>query len=145
MSIRLGVVGSRDFPSALLVFDTLDAIAREVQIDCVVSGGARGVDRMGEEWAGANGFPVVSFRPRQLQDRTWVVDRYHFDPVLHHPKQVKLPGVYPSFAAAAFVRNGFIVEFADGVVAFWDGHSRGTKDSIDRAREAGNLLDIVRA
>jgi hypothetical protein len=38
--------------------------------------------------------------------------------------------------AAGFIRNQEIVDNCDFVVAFWDGASRGTKDTIDRARKA---------
>ena len=40
------------------------------------------------------------------------------------------------------LRNSKIVEDSDKVVAFWDGHSRGTQDTINKARRAGKLLAI---
>lgn len=44
---------------------------------------------------------------------------------------------------AGFKRNQLIVDQADRVVAFWDGKSRGTKDTIDKARKAGKPVEIV--
>jgi len=38
--------------------------------------------------------------------------------------------------AAGPMRNTLIVNACDELVAFWDGHSRGTKDSIDKAKAA---------
>jgi hypothetical protein len=44
-----------------------------------------------------------------------------------------LPERYPAFAPAAFVRNGYIVELAEKMALFWDGRSRGTKDTLRKA------------
>ena len=45
--------------------------------------------------------------------------------------------------AAGFIRNTDIVKDADIVVAFWDGASHGTRDSITKAKEMGKVLYIV--
>lgn len=42
--------------------------------------------------------------------------------------------------SAGFKRNVKMAEYADALVAFWDGSSRGTKHMIDIAKEKG--LDI---
>lgn len=44
--------------------------------------------------------------------------------------------------AAGPLRNAHMVEIATAVVAFWDGHSRGTRNLIGRAREAGKLRAV---
>lgn len=140
MSIRLGVVGSRGMSPVPVLRYLYD---RNDDIECIVSGGARGADRTAEEWAMVRGVTVVSFRPVEYHDGWGIVRRTFMRGQLDG--EAHLPGQYRSFGAAAFVRNGFIVEFADEVVAFWDGKSKGTADSIRRARECGNLRDIVRA
>lgn len=43
---------------------------------------------------------------------------------------------------AGYIRNTTIVEESDKVVAFWDGHSKGTKDTIDKAKEVGKLVAV---
>ena len=45
--------------------------------------------------------------------------------------------------AAGMMRNQDIVDAADRLVAFWDGESRGTKDSIAKARARGIPVEIV--
>lgn len=82
----------------------------------VVSGGARGVDMMAEHAARKRGLKVTVF----LAD--W--DKYG--------------------KAAGFLRNGQIVAHADKVVAFWDGKSRGTLDTIQKARAAGKDVEIYK-
>lgn len=116
----------------------------EDEPECIVSGGARGVDQAAEAWAVDHSIPYVSFRPLKRGFGNWAIDRvtYSGDPN-HFYDHDLLPGSYETFAAAAFVRNGFIVEFADQVVAFHYGKSHGTRDSIAKARHAGNLRDVV--
>lgn len=80
----------------------------------VISGGAIGVDRTAENAAKARGLQVISIKP------SW--------------------GKYGR--QAGFLRNTQIVEMADEIVAFWDGESRGTKDSIDKAMKLGKSVTI---
>ena len=83
--------------------------------DTPVSGGARGVDYLAAAWARRNGIAVVE----------------HFPDYRHYGK------------AAPHVRNRMVVADADRVVAFWDGKSRGTKSTIDKAVLHGKRVDIV--
>ena len=43
---------------------------------------------------------------------------------------------------AGFLRNQEIVDYSDKVVAFWDGKSRGTLDTITKARAAGKPVTV---
>jgi hypothetical protein len=44
--------------------------------------------------------------------------------------------------SAGYIRNRAIIEAVDGVVAFWDGQSRGTAHAIQLARKRGIWLRI---
>lgn len=134
----VGIVGTRSYPRLDRVKHFVATLPKDT---IVVSGGARGVDRTGEETARRFGLHVVSFRPVET-DRGWAIERIFFDPYRVEPSVI-FAERYPNFAAAAFVRNGYIVEFADEVVAYWDGRSKGTRDSIAKARAAGKLRDVV--
>lgn len=81
----------------------------------VVSGGARGVDTYAAMYAAANNIPLKVFKPDY---------------------QAHLQG-------APIRRNELIVQYADKVLAFWDGKSRGTKYVIDYARKHGKPVQIV--
>ena len=83
----------------------------------VVSGGARGVDTVAERAARARGLHV----------------------------EVHLPDWWTYPRAAGVVRNQKIVDSVDRVVAFWDGHSRGTADTIKRAKVRGIPVEVVTA
>lgn len=143
--MRLAVVGSREWPEEERVGMYLTTLHDAEVIDLIVSGGARGVDRLAEAWARRNRVPVVSFRPLNVDPdsfRGWAIRRVSIGADGRETFYI-LPERYPGFAPAAFVRNGYIVEWADEVVAFWDGHSRGTRDSVAKARELGVLRDVL--
>lgn len=107
----------------------------------VVSGGARGVDLHAEGAARAQGLTVVSYRPTRLEG-FWHIVRYTF--VGHASETVwKLPSFH-DFADAALYRNGLIVDDCDRLVAFWDGKSRGTRNSVRRAEIAEKVVEVRR-
>lgn len=111
--MKLAVVGSRDWSSKEFVFHILDDIPWH--LDEIVSGGAKGVDSFAEEWAKLNNVAARVFQPDWNK----------------HGK------------SAGFIRNKDIVNAAEKVIAFWDEKSRGTKNSIDIAREQNKLWMVL--
>ena len=75
----------------------------------IVSGGAKGVDTVAKEYAIRNGIKLTEFLPEY--------DKYG--------------------KGAPLKRNITIIEYADMVLAFWDGKSRGTKYVIDNCKRIG--------
>lgn len=106
----------------------------------LVSGGAEGTDKRVERRARSLGMAVESWRPRKDQAGTWRVMIYRWDrDGAEH--QLWLPELFAAFPAAAFWRNGKVVGRATkGVKAFHFGDSRGTADTIRKAKAAGKLL-----
>lgn len=110
--MKIAIVGSRDFDRLNLVVDYVKSLPKDTVI---VSGGARGVDRIAAV-AGLNaGLVVIEYRP----------DWEH------------------GGMGAGFARNTLIVEQCDRVVAFWDGKSTGTLDTINKARKAGKPVQVA--
>lgn len=85
--------------------------------DCdeIVSGGALGVDSCAAEYAKKKGLKLTVFLPRY--------DRYG--------------------RAAPIVRNREIVDYADKIVAFWNGSSKGTLSVIKYAEKTGKPCEII--
>ena len=83
--------------------------------DEIVSGGARGVDTCAANYARDTGIRLTVFRPDY--------DRYG--------------------RRAPLVRNCEIVDYADEVIAFWDGESRGTYFVIDYCRKTGTPCRVI--
>lgn len=115
--MRLIVAGSRTVHSAAYVWEKLDKIVGDNEVECVVSGGARGVDRLGESWAEARGIKVERF------EAEW-----------------KARG-----RRAGYLRNVVMAKNATHLIAIWDGESKGTRHMIDIARGHGLQVRIVRA
>lgn len=84
-------------------------------ITLIVSGGAMGADTLGERYAIENGIPTKIYKPDWSKGR-----------------------------GAGFLRNTDIINEADIVVAFWDGKSRGTLDSIQKAEKQGKKVLIIK-
>jgi len=82
------------------------------EADEIVSGGAIGVDRCAAEYARANGLMLTEFLPEYA--------RYG--------------------RAAPIIRNKKIVDYADRVVVFWDGHSKGSEAVIRYAKKVGKPI-----
>ncbi len=83
--------------------------------DEIVSGGAIGVDRLAREYAQAHGYALIELLPDYA--------RYG--------------------RAAPIVRNKQIVDYADRVVVFWDGTSKGAQSVIRYAKERGKPCEVV--
>ena len=111
------IAGSRGFNNYLLLVKELDLILPEFGDEVtIVSGGARGADTLGERYA---------------QERNLPIHRY--------------PADWNAYGRrAGLLRNAQMVEESDGLVAFWDGTSRGTKHTIQLSEDAGLLTYIRR-
>lgn len=81
----------------------------------LVSGGSSGVDSLAEQAAARLGLPIRVFPPDYERDGRF----------------------------APLVRNGKIVERSDLVLAFWDGRSRGTADTLKKCIETGTPFRII--
>ena len=81
----------------------------------IVSGGAKGVDTVAREYALAHNIKLTEFLPEY--------SRYK--------------------KAAPLKRNIQIAEYADMVLAFWDGKSRGTKFVIDYCKGNNIPIEII--
>lgn len=108
--MRVVIAGSRGITNYEVVAKAVAASG--FQITTVISGTARGVDQLGEEYASRNDLKV---------------ERY--------PAQWNVGGKVDR--AAGYKRNAIMVNIADAVIAIWDGVSPGTKSTIDLAYKKG--------
>ena len=80
----------------------------------LVSGGANGVDSCVRKFAEQKAIPYTEFAPEY--------ERYK--------------------KGAPMVRNKKIAEYADEVIALWDGKSRGTKSVVDHCHKIGKKVSV---
>jgi len=137
-----GIVGSRGWPDLTIVerhIEELSADPHDGKGFALVSGGARGVDSTAEVTAMTLAIPVVSYRPFETDRGLFIIKRF----VDGEDTGMFGGQVFSGFASAALFRNGLIVRDCTELHAFWDESSRGTKDTITKAREAGRRVRII--
>lgn len=81
----------------------------------IISGGAKGIDSCAREYAHKNGIKLTEFLPEYK--------------------------IYGRFAPLK--RNLQIIEYADEVIAFWDGKSKGTKYVIDHCENKDKPVKVI--
>lgn len=96
-----------------LLLSKTDPVADPIEI---VSGKARGIDKLGERYAELKGYPIMPF------PADW--------------KQYGKP--------AGHIRNLQMAMYATHAAVFWDGRSKGSKSMIDKAIEKGLVVRIVK-
>jgi len=96
-------------------YDLLCMEAGRIPATIIVSGGAKGCDLLARRYAEAKSLKLVEFLPD-----------------------------YTKYGRGAPIRrNADIISNSDVVLAFWDGKSKGTKNSIDTARSMGKDVQVV--
>ena len=82
----------------------------------IVSGGAKGIDTCARAYAHQKGLRLTEFLPE-----------------------------YQKYGRSAPLRRNLeIIDYADAVIAFWDGESRGTKFVIDVCKKRGKMVTVDR-
>ena len=114
--MNIAIVGGRDFSDYTLLKESiLSYISIYGVPDNIVSGCAKGADTLAAQFAAEMDIPLLVFKPD-----------------------------YQKYGrGATLVRNTQIIENADVVFAFWDGQSKGTKDSITKAKKLQKELYII--
>lgn len=107
----VAIVGSRNFNNYVLLQEVMDKFCLENQVTKLVSGGARGADKLGERYAAERQLEIEVLMPDWSKGR-----------------------------GAGLARNTDIVAKADAVVTFWDGVSPGTRDTIRKASKAKKII-----
>mgnify|MGYP003533449592 CR=1 FL=1 len=115
VTFKVIVAGGRDFNDYSLLKEKLESLLKNKNEIEIVSGKARGADSLGEQYANEKGYPINS-----------------------HPANWDEYG-----KSAGYIRNKEMAEYADALVAFWDGKSRGTKHMIDLAENKGLLVRVI--
>lgn len=115
ISKKIAIIGSRDFKNKKLLDSHMQLLKERYMIECIISGGAKGADTMGVQWANKNDISTIVFNPDFKKHKR----AYHY-------------------------RNRQIVREADIIVAFWNGSSTGTKYTIDFAKTLEKEVMVVK-
>ena len=85
------------------------------KIKKIISGGANGADKLSIKYA----------KSRDIEWEEFLPEHKKYKHAYHH-------------------RNRLIAEASDIIIAFWDGHSTGTKYTIDYAKRIGKEVKVFR-
>ena len=122
----MGVVGSTSFNDYEFLKRILNPYLNLYKTKLIlVSGGAPGADKLGENWANEN----------NIEKDIYYADWYNLSVKPCKIKKNKKGKLYN--VLAGFNRNKEIVNNSDIIIAFWNGQSPGTEDTINYARSKG--------
>lgn len=110
--MRVIIAGSRSFNHYLTACVVANHYLHSVANPVICCGHAQGADHLGLRYARENGLPVKSFIPQWRQYGR----------------------------AAGVIRNYTMAEYAQALILFWDGQSKGSKSMLTAAKKQG--LDI---
>ena len=112
---RVIIAGTRTFDNYGLLYEYADYKLSQIQDNIeIVSGGAKGADALGERYAREKGYSLRVF-----------------------------PADWAKYGRKAGpMRNRQMAEYADALLAFWDGESAGTKNMIEEANKQGLKIGI---
>lgn len=127
---KIAIIGSRDFPDMKFVENIVKTLCKDYPDVTIVSGGARGVDKLAIDCA------ITMKRKYKIFPADWANLNYP-DAIIRTRTD---GGKYD--AKAGMRRNKLIIDYAEFIIAFWDGKSKGTLNSIDLARKAGKPINI---
>ena len=103
----LAIIGSRSFNDYNFLLHAANVLNVRENYSVIISGGARGADELGEQYAKYWGLEYIEF----------------------------LPDWENIGKSAGYKRNVDIIKCADAVLAFWNGTSMGTRHSLNIAKE----------
>jgi hypothetical protein len=114
--MKVIIAGGRYFDNYDLLCQKVDYyLSRQSKVE-IVSGAAKGADKLGERYAEERQYPIKRF----IADwGTWG-------------------------KRAGYLRNEEMAEYADALIAFWDGRSKGTKHMINLAKKLNLSIRIIR-
>lgn len=113
--MKLIIAGGRDFNLPTLMKEELNKLVDGAEDLEIVSGMARGADKLGYKLAKANNVPVKTFIP----DWDGLGKR------------------------AGFVRNAEMGDYATHLIAFHDSHSKGTLHMIQYMLDLGKHVTVI--
>lgn len=109
------IAGGRDFQNYNLLCEKCDFYFSRIKPTAIISGLAKGADSLGRQYGLNRGIQVLEF-----------------------------PADWNKYGKSAGMRrNQEMLKIADGLIAFWDGKSRGTENMINIAKNKGIPIRIV--
>lgn len=132
--MKLAIIGSRNFNNYDLLKSTITKYFSNPNgytFNMIVSGGTLGADSL-----------AIKYAKEYLIDwKEFPAEWYNLDLL---PCKIKLDKNGKKYnCLAGFNRNSSIIKESDLILAFWDGKSKGTQDSLKKAKESKKPTFII--
>jgi len=114
--MKVIIAGGRDFNDYDLLRKQCDHLLQNQVVVEIVSGTAKGADQLGERYAKEKEYKITRF------PANW--DEYG--------------------KSAGYIRNEEMAKYADALIAFWDGKSKGTEHMINLAKQYNLKVKIYK-
>jgi len=111
--MKVIIAGSRTCHDKELVWRALEE--SKFEITTLISGGAQGVDILGEEWARSKNIPVIQYKPH------YAISNPQYAPLL---------------------RNTDMARDGDALIAIWKDQTRGTAHMISCMQKLNKPIEI---
>ena len=112
---KVVIAGGRDYNNLPRMVTAMDKMLQHKPSVTIISGGARGADSLGEQYARLRNYPLI------VMKADW--DKYG--------------------KRAGYLRNEDMAKVADAVVCFWDSKSRGTGHMINLTKSIGTPVHVI--
>ena len=114
--MKVVIAGGRTFDNYSFLKEKCDEILKDIVDVEIVSGTAKGADKLGEQYSIEKGYGLKQF-----------------------------PADWGKFGKSAGIRrNEQMADYGDMLIAFWDGKSKGTKHMIDYSNKKKLKVHVVR-
>jgi hypothetical protein len=125
--MRIIIAGSRNITNYQVIQQAIEE--SKFNITQIVSGGAKGVDKLGEKYANNNNIScaVMNAQWKDISVEGAIVRENSY-------------GFYN--AKAGMIRNKKMAQYADALIAIWDGKSTGTKNMIEEMKKLNKPVYI---
>lgn len=128
-------------PTYTKVCQAIDAKLRELKPEKVISGMAQGVDQWGAYIAYKLGIPFIAAVPFAGQEKMWPdASKKAYNDLLKLATGIVVVSEGEFTPAKMQIRNEWMVDKADMMLAIWDGTPGGTANCIAYAEKVGKPI-----
>ena len=128
-------------PTYIHVSRQLEKLLKEQSPEKVITGMALGVDQWAANVAILLGIPFIAAVPFAGQEKAWPDKSQRvFNKLLEKAAEVVIVSEGGYTAAKMQVRNEWMVDRADKVIAVWDGTPGGTGNCVEYAKKTGKEI-----
>lgn len=131
-------------PTYVHVCQKIEKALKELKPEKVISGMALGVDQWAANIAHRLSIPFIAAVPFEGQEKAWPIqsqETFHKLIKLACERVIVSPGGYSAHKMQ--IRNAWMVDHCDILIAIWDGSQGGTGNCVNYAKSIGKEIYLI--